>query len=71
MLQGFDPGIRLPRKTPPDCMADMLNRILKILESITDIRTAVKKTGWIYPGSSLLIAHGVSKFTRRMKSDVL
>lgn len=62
---GFDPGIRLPRKTPPDCMADMLNRILKILESITDIRTAVKKSGWIYPGSSLLIAHGVSKFTRK------
>lgn len=62
---GFDTGIRLPRKTPSDCMADMLNRILKTLESITDIRTAVRKSGWIYPGSSLLIAHGLSKFTRK------
>lgn len=61
----FDLGIRLPRKTPPDYMADTLNRILKTLESITDIRTAVKKSGWIYPGGSLLIAHGVSKFTRK------
>lgn len=58
-----DPSSRLQRKTSSDYMADMLSRTLKTIESVTDIRTAMKESGWSYPGSSLLIAHGVSEFT--------
>ncbi|OWT41083.1 inositol/phosphatidylinositol kinase [Cryptococcus neoformans Bt1] len=58
-----DPSSCLQRKKSSDYMADMSNRALKSLESVTDIRTATKESGWSYPGSSLLIAHGVSKFT--------
>lgn len=58
-----DPSSWLQRKKSSDYMADMSNRALKSLESVTDIRTATKESGWSYPGSSLLIAHGVSKFT--------
>lgn len=67
----FDLGIRLPRKTPPDYMADTLNRILKTLESITDIRTAVKNQDGSIQEVRCSLPMACPSLRGKLKSDVV